>query len=104
MIRTELNINDVEGANHMILCQACITDTSVTLFAVTNLDPKEPTTYTLLFYDLPTGTKEELVFQSENEAILTFAAWLVNDEESFDVLDHLEKNLHDRIKNKKFLP
>lgn len=95
----------------MIVCQACIADTVVTLYSVVPPAPDEERaslrpSFELHFRDLPTGESDCLVIEGENEAILTFAAWLAADEEHIGVLEKRLRRLHATVgqRSKKFMP
>lgn len=94
----------------MLICQAMLGDSSVTLYRVmplvTDNDSSDKgVTYTLRFHDLPTSTTEDVVFTSENEAVLSFAAWLMADEEEVGGWEDKLAALKERMKTKdKFFP
>lgn len=94
----------------MMIANVCIGDTVVSLLSVQALvpDPIEghrPIHYELHFLDLPTGERDCIVIQGENEALVTFAAWIVQDEEYIGMLDKRVQMMRDTIgkRSKKFM-
>jgi hypothetical protein len=82
----------------MVMAQFCAGDSLVTLVKVIPLRPADGVRCQFIHRDLPTGETTVMEFASENDAAMTFAAWIASDCEDLGALEDYRQAIPKRIR------
>lgn len=82
----------------MLIASVCIGDSLVQVIHVFPIVRSDKVMYQFIHRDLPSGVEHVIPSESENDMLMTFAAWIASDLPNLGDLDKYRQRIPDQIR------